>query len=70
MAKLIKYILDAPPHLYDRICPSVGLSVTISESCVLSISPKLPKDALFGLWASIFLLFAISFEKLHPTKKK
>ena len=38
MTKLIWYVCFALPHLYDRICPSVGLSVRKSGSLSSSTS--------------------------------
>ena len=43
MAKLIWYVWCAFPHLYDRICPSVGLSVKISDSLSSSLSLLSPR---------------------------
>ena len=55
MAKLIWYVWCALPHLYDRICPSVGLSVKISDSLSLSIS-LLSQGRIVGLWALLWYI--------------
>ena len=40
-AELIWYVWCAFPHLYDRICPSIGLSIKISDSLFISLfSPR------------------------------
>ncbi len=59
MAKFIWYVWLALPHLYDRICPSLGLSVKISDSLFIYISFQ-PKDASLAS-GPCFTLFIFSW---------
>ena len=68
MTKLIWYVCFTLPHLYDRTCPSVGLSVR-KVALFLYLYLFLAQGRIVGLWALFFwqTSFVLSREAEPPT---